>query len=213
MMKRSISNLIDCATIVSCTILLLFLAGPAFCEQDGTALLLELSPAEGGNVNLEAGVHVFDRDAEVTLIAVPNPGYRFVYWMGNVTNATASTTTVCLDTPKIVIAVFERSKLALVEFEEGPQSSIGRGGLMRSGADYSSGVGQGIIVWKPSRGQPPEEQEEEEEEDFPVPEGEPDFPVPVPEPATIVFILTGMLSLAKYKCRRAQGGGVHRQTL
>jgi hypothetical protein len=211
-MKRSISNLIDCATIVSCTILLLFLAGPAYCEQDGTALLLELSPAEGGNVNLEAGVHVFDRDAEVTLIAVPNRGYRFVYWLGNVTDATASTTIVCLDTPKIVIAVFERSKLALDEFEEGPQSSIGRGGLIRSGADYSSGIGQGIVVFKPSHRQPPPE-EEEQEEDFPVPEGEPDFPVPVPEPATIVFILTGMLSLAKCKCRRAQGGEVHRQTL
>jgi hypothetical protein len=203
--------LIGCATVVGCAILLLFLAGPAYCEQDGTALLLELSPAEGGNVNLESGVHVFDRDAEVTLIAVPNPGYRFVYWLGNVTDATASTTTVCLDTPKIVIAVFERSKLALVEFEEGPQSSIGSGGLVSSGADYSSGVGQGIIVFKPSRGQPPEEQEEEK--DFPVPEGEPDFPVPVPEPATIVFILTGMLSFAKRNCRRAEGGKVHSQTL
>jgi hypothetical protein len=35
----------------------------------------------------------------------------------------------------------------------------------------------------------------------------------VPEPATIVFILTGMLSFAKCKCRRAEGGEVHRQTL
>lgn len=186
--------MIDCATIVSCAILLLFLAGPAYCEQDGTALLLELSPAEGGNVNLEAGVHVFDRDAEVTLIAVPNPGYRFVYWLGNVTDATASTTTVCLDTPKIVIAVFERSKLALVEFEEGPQGSVGRGGLMRSGADYSSGIGQGITVWKPSHWQPPQPPEEQEE-DFPVPEGEPDFPVPVPEPATVCLLGIGGLTL------------------
>ena len=150
-MKRSISNLIDCATIVGCAILMLFLAGPAYCEQDGTALLLELSPAEGGNVNLEAGVHVFDRDAEVTLIAVPNAGYRFVYWLGTVTDATTSTTTVCLDTPKIVIAVFERSKLALVEFEEGPQGSAGGGGLLPSGSDYALGLEQAIGGKRPPR--------------------------------------------------------------
>jgi hypothetical protein len=197
MMKRSISNLIDCATIVGCTILLLFLAEPAYCEQDGTALLLELSPADGGNVNLKPGVHVFDRDAEVTLIAAPNPGYRFVYWLGNVTDATTSTTTVCLDTPKIIIAVFERSKLALVEFEEGPQGSLGSGGLMRSGADYALGLEQAIGSKRPPHWHPP--QPPEEQEDFPVPEGEPDFPVPVPEPATVAFVIAGMLTLTMHR--------------
>ncbi|MCJ7729038.1 MAG: PEP-CTERM sorting domain-containing protein [Sedimentisphaerales bacterium] len=210
-MRRSASKSRSIAAAIGSAILLLCLAGPAYCEQDGTALLLELSPASGGNVNLEPGVHVFDRDAEVTLIAVPNPGYRFVYWLGNVIDATASTTTVCLDTPKIIIAVFERSKLALVEFEEGPQSSLGRGGLIRSGGDYAAGLEQATGGKRPPHWHPP--QPPEEQEDFPVPEGEPDFPVSVPEPATIVFIFIGMLSLAKCKRRRVEVGEVHRQTL
>ncbi len=201
------------AVAVGWVILLLCLAGPGYCEEDGTALMLEVSPVDGGTLNLSPGVHTYDRDAEVTLTAVPKSGYQFVYWLGNVTDATTSTTTVCLDTPKIVIAVFERSKFAFIEVEEGPQSSLGRGGLRRSAGDYAHGgispvAGRRRSKWRPPAPKQPEEEfpVPEEGNDFPVPEEGADFPVPVPEPATIVFIFTGMLPLAKCRRRRTELG-------
>ena len=106
--KRVNSKSGHCAVPVCCALLLLFLAVPAYCEQDGTALMLEMTPPEGGNLNIVPGVHSYDRFAAVTLVATPKPGYQFVYWMGNVTDATTGTTTVLLDSPKMVIAVFER---------------------------------------------------------------------------------------------------------
>jgi hypothetical protein len=193
-----------------CAVLVLCLAGPGYCEEDGTALMLQISPVNGGTLNLSPGVHTYDRDAEVTLTAVPNPSYRFVYWLGNVTNATTNTTTVHLDSPKIVIAVFERSQFAFVEFEEGPQGSVGGGGLITSSSFYSGGIGGGGSTSHSHSHQ----HTPKTNGDVPVPpENEPDLPVPVPEPATIVFMFTGVFSLVKCRYRRAEAGKVHRQTL
>jgi hypothetical protein len=210
-MKHSNSKSGGYVAALGCAILLLCLAAPGYCEEDGTALMLEMSPVNGGTLNLSPGVHTYDRDAEVTLTAVPNPGYQFVYWLGSVTDATTSTTIVRLDSPKIVIAVFERSKFAFVELEEGPQGSLGGGGLMASGSDYAAGLEDAGGGERPSHLHPT--QPPKPKEDVPVPEEEPEFPVPVPEPATIVFIFTGMLPLVKCSRRRAEAGEVHRQTL
>jgi hypothetical protein len=148
---------------------------------------------------------------------VPSPGYQFVYWIGNVTEATSSTTVVCLDTPKIVIAVFERSKFEFVEVEEKPQILAGRGRLRRSPRDYAQGLEQAIGGQRPSkfRFTPPEPREEspvpeqvpevpvpEVVADVPVPEEGNDFPVPVPEPATIMFLSAEIFILRK--TRRAE---------
>jgi hypothetical protein len=217
MMKRSNSKLGGYRAAFGCAILLFCLASPGYCEEDGTALMLQMSPVDGGTLNLSPGVYTYDRDTEVTLTAVPRSGYQFVYWLGNVTDATASTTTVYLDAPKIVIAVFERSKFAFVELEEGPQGSLGSGGLIASGPDYAAALEQAVGVRRSSRnsysGGSSPETPPETNEDVPVPEEGNDFPVPVPEPATIAFILTGMLSLAKCRRKRAEVGEVHRQTL
>ena len=211
MMKRSNSKSGGYGAVVGWTILLFCLAGPGYCEEDGTALLLEISPVNGGTLNLLPGVHTYDRDAEVTLSAVPNPGYQFIYWIGSVTDAISNTTTVYLDAPKIVIAVFERSKFAFVELEEGPQGSLGRGGLIPSAQDYAAGLEDAVGGKRPPGQHFP--QPPKPNENVPVPEEGADFPVPVPEPATIVFIFTGMLPLAKCKRRRTTMGEVHRQTL
>jgi len=211
MMKRGNSKSIGSAAAVGCAILLLCLAGAGYCEEDGTALMLEVSPVDGGTLNLSPGVHTYDRDAEVTLIATPKPGYQFVYWLGNVTDATATNTMVYLDSPKIVIAVFERSKFEFVELEEGPQGSAGGGGLIPSGRDYAAGLESAIGGKRPPHWHPPKPPEPNE--DVPVPEEEPDFPVPVPEPATIVFIFTGMLALAPVRRGRRRRLEGHRQSL
>lgn len=164
--------------------------------------MLEMSPVDGGTLNLSPGVYTYDRDAAVTLTAVPKPGYQFVYWVGNVDDATTSTTMVYLDSPKIVIAVFERSKFDLVEFEEGPEGSAGGGGLIRSGSDYAAGLEQAGGAKRPSKFHLPEPPQPNE--DVPVPEEGEDFPVPVPEPATITFLLTGMLALAGRRRRQVR---------
>jgi len=190
------------AMAFGCIILLFCLAGPAYCDNDSSALVLDISPVNGGRVNLSSGVHTFDRDAEVTLIAVPNPGYQFVYWLGNVSNATTSTTSIYLDSPKIVVAVFERAKFDLLEFEEPPQLSVGGGGLVPYRGDYSAGLEQAIGAKRPLGWHFPRPKQE----DPPVPpdEGEENPPVPVPEPATIALIFAGMLSLANYRHKHTE---------
>jgi len=195
------------ATVAGCIILLFCLAGPGYGDNDSSALMLDISPVNGGRVNLSSGVHTFDRDAEVTLIAVPNPGYQFVYWLGNVSNATTSTTSVYLDSPKIVIAVFERSKFELLELEEGFLGSLGSGGLVASGGDYGAGLEQAIGAKRPPHWHYPKPKPPEEENP-PVPpdEGEEPPPVPVPEPATISLIFAGMLLLANYRHRHTEMG-------
>jgi hypothetical protein len=114
------------------------------------------------------------------LTAVPKSGYRFVYWLGDVSDPTANSTIVYLDAPKIVIAVFERSEYDFLAAEERSQSRP-VGGLSSSGADYSRGGGGGGIGRIPSQR---EREEEPPEGDFPVPE-------PIPEPATGVLLVLG----------------------
>lgn len=196
---------------VVCAILLFCLCVPGYC-RDGTALMLEVSPVSGGTVNLEPGVHVYDRDSAVTLTAVPKPGYQFVYWIGDVDDAVASNTMVFLDSPKIVIAVFERTKYDLIVLEDNPQGSIGRGGLVPKGGDYAAslnqaGGGRRPRFYRPRRNTNEENDDvpvPETEDDLPVPGDSDDFPVPVPEPATITLLLTGMLALTGHRKRKTE---------
>jgi hypothetical protein len=188
-----------CAAAACCAILLLCLAVPAYCDQDGTALMLEITPSQGGYLNIAPGVHAYDRFAEVTLIATPKPGYQFVYWLGNVTDATTGTTTVFLDSPKIVIAVFERSKFEMVGLEgDYMVGGEGGGGLVGGGGGFDTSLEQAGGAKRPLIHHPPKPNE-----DVPVPEeGEGDIPVPVPEPATITLLFTGFLMLSN---RRRKG--------
>jgi hypothetical protein len=210
-MRRNGSKSAGFTAAMGCVILLLCLAATAYCEQQSAALMLEVSPLRGGTVNLSQGVHTYDRDAEVTLIATPNPGYQFVYWLGDVTNAAASTTMVYLDAPKIVIAVFERAKFELIEPGDELQGSAGGGGLVPSGGNYAAALEQATGGKRPPHWHLPKLKKgdvpvpKDDEGDVPVPkDDEDDVPVPVPEPATIVFIFTGMLALARRRRREVE---------
>jgi hypothetical protein len=210
--KRVNSKSGHCAAAACCAILLLCLTVPAYCEQDSTALMLEVTPSQGGYLNIAPGVHSYDRFAEVTLTATPKPGYQFVYWLGNVTDATTGTTTVLLDSPKIVIAVFERSKFEMVGLENDYVSGgEGGGGLVRSGGLSDTSLEQAIGRSRQQNFHPPKKPNNNIPEDVtndipndvPVPDnGKGDIPVPVPEPATITLLFTGFLVLAK---RRRNG--------
>jgi hypothetical protein len=167
---------------------------PAYCQVSGPALLIQQTPAEAGTVSPEAGVHHFELNANVTLKAVARPGYQFVCWMGDVSQPTAPATVVRLDSPKIVVAVYERSEYDL-PIPRRRSLSAPVGGSGPAAADYSRGgfgAPGGRRAPEFRLAAQPESEPEPAPDDFPVPESD-DFPVPVPEPATAVLLVFGSM--------------------
>jgi hypothetical protein len=110
-------------------------AAPAYCG--GYVLLVEQTPIEGGVVTPGAGVHDFKPGQTVTVTAAPRPGYQFVRWMGDVSARDAGTTTVTLDSPKVLVAVFERVEYQLSTPAQEPRAGTGgssAGGSRDTGA-------------------------------------------------------------------------------
>ena len=89
------------------TICFLGFIGSVFGQGD-YAVLVQESPVGAGEIKPGIGVHTFSINETVTLTTVPKPGYRFVYWLGDVSNPTTNRTMLAVDGPKIIIAVFEQ---------------------------------------------------------------------------------------------------------
>ena len=191
-MKRDNSKSWSCAVIICCATLLFCFSAQASVQENGTALMLEATPAEGGSLNIATGVHNYDIYSDVMLKATPKPGYQFVCWLGSVSNTTASSTTVFLNSPKMVIAVFERN-----QFETPGAES-----------DYLGGGGEGVGGMVPSGGLSDSSLEEAEPkysspQTYSYPNTSPEKPpVPTPEPATVTLFFAGFLMLAN---RRKNG--------
>lgn len=81
--------------------------GAAYADTPGCELCIENSPVAAGKVTPNSGTHRFSPNSVVTLSAEAELGYEFAYWIGDVSNPKAKSTTVQLDTSKIVVAVFE----------------------------------------------------------------------------------------------------------
>ena len=96
--------------VISAVVIILgWFSAPTYCGRPGTALLLKISPAQGGIITPPAGLYRFEMGSKVILTAAPKTGYRFVTWLGDVVDPIASNTFTFLDEPKIIVAVFERT--------------------------------------------------------------------------------------------------------
>jgi hypothetical protein len=192
-MKRSNLKLWCSAVIICCATLFSCFSAQAAVQENGTALMLETSPVQGGYLNIPTGVHAYDMYSAVTLKATPKPGYQFVCWLGSVSNSVNSSTTVFLNSPKMVIAVFERDEFSTPRDETGGSTVIGSGGgggmTPSPGLSYTSEDGGGGSP----PGNPPHSNP---------PPPEPPPPVPTPEPATVTLFVTGFLMLVN---RRKNG--------
>ncbi|MHC4130538.1 MAG: InlB B-repeat-containing protein [Planctomycetota bacterium] len=182
-------------------IIFIVFSSRAYCQGDGTALLVQVSPPGAGVVTPEPGVHRFTSESQVNLSAVPNQGYQFVYWLGDVIEPAKENTLALLEGPKIIVAVFEKSNFSFIPEEPLTTPGAGQGGVFSSRPDFSVGSGGGIIrrrrfePFRASGDGDDDDDGEEEETEFPVPE--------VPEPATSgMFLLGTLMLMAKRKRKR-----------
>ncbi len=184
----------------------------AYCQAEGDySLMIQQSPVDAGFISPGVGIHHVAVGEHMTLTAIPKPGYRVVYWMGNVSDASASEAIVVMDGPKIVVAVFERDEHELL-LEAGDfivSGQGGGGGLIGIGAGIRGGgpVAAGGYEGSPKRRYfLPDDVDIDESDDFPVPGEDNSIPVPgeenpVPEPATVVLLGAGGLMLLRREKR------------
>ena len=109
---------------------------PADCNAQEVVLLLNQTPAKGGDISPIAGVHHFKTDSQITLNAKPKPGYQFVHWLGDVSDATATSTLVYLNKPKVVVAVFEQAEYGARNILPSAGGGGGGGGLMPTASNF-----------------------------------------------------------------------------
>ncbi len=191
-MKRGVSIFLGRGhTILAVAIVACVLSAPAFCQAQDVVLLLEQTPAKGGETTPAAGVHYFKPGSEIILTASPKPGYQFVHWLGDVSDSTASSTVVYLNKPKVVVAVFEQSEYdAKGVLPSG--GGGGGGGLMPTAINFSpqGGLSAGGGGGKSKPGSVTYVLDAPE----------------VPEPATGVLLVVGsMLAFARRRARRQPG--------
>jgi len=186
--------------ILAVAIIAFGLIGPAYCQTQDIVLLLEQTPVKGGEITPMAGVHHFKPGTEVMLTAVAKPGYKFIHWLGEVSDAAASSTIVYLNKPKVIIAVFEQAEHGGLANGEGLPIGGGGGaggGLFPTPLDLSrpggfSGGGGGKAK--------PQKNYYIIKNTKPTPK--PTKPPEVPEPATGLLMVIGSLFAFKRRSRK-----------
>ena len=180
-------------TILIALIMLTAISSVGFC-QDTVALMIQQTPPQGGSVSPDVGVHDIAKNNVVTLTATPKPGYKFAYWLGDVGDAASATTVMSLASPKMVIAVFERSDFGFAFYEAGPTSAPNEN--LRGSAEDLVAQTDSAVAGKRGHNYSYSDTPDDEEEDdgFPVPE--------VPEPVTIILLGLGSAFVSTRKIKR-----------
>lgn len=101
------TGLMHARSLMMAAVLALGLAVGACGDAPVFDLCIDHSPAKAGRVTPDSGMHRFSANSLVALAAEPQPGYQFAYWLGDVTDPTARKTTVHVNAPKVVVAVFK----------------------------------------------------------------------------------------------------------
>jgi hypothetical protein len=79
----------------------------AWGDETGVELILGQSPTDAGTITPDTGVHRFLTNATISITAIPQTGYRFSHWLGDVQDPSSSTTQIHLNNSKAVMAVYE----------------------------------------------------------------------------------------------------------
>lgn len=166
------------------------LLSPAYARAKDVMLLLEQNPVKGGDISPVAGMYHFKPGSRVTLTAIPKPGYRFLHWLGDVSDPSATKTVVHLNKPKIIVAVFEQNDHH-VEKPEGLPFGVGGGGGgpfptpidLRWPGGFNAGGGSTRLQTQPTA--------------YVIRDSE-----PVPEPATGALLLLGGLLILRRRTGR-----------
>jgi hypothetical protein len=119
-----------CRTLVLATALTIVVGGfAAAVRAAGPAydLCIQRSPADAGDVMPGTGTHRVTANSTITLTADAQPGYRFAYWLGDVSDPSSEHTTILVNEPKMVVAVFQHEPNKRLD-EEIAASGAGGGG-------------------------------------------------------------------------------------
>ena len=168
------------ATVVAIVVVSLTLRADAKTPEYD--LVIQGSPAEAGSVTPVIGNYRVSANSSVTLTATAQPGYQFAYWLGDVSDPSAERTTIFINEPKLVVAVFHREPAKRVRQE------VGSGG---GGAGFDTLAPTLIDLsapgWSPGGGGA-----RGDTRVVPVV-----VPVVIPEPATLSLIGIGLLVLRR----------------
>jgi hypothetical protein len=145
-------------------------------------LFIQRSPADAGDVTPIIGTHRVLANSSVTLTANAQPGYQFAYWLGDVSDPSAERTTILVNEPKVVIAVFHREPAKRVQDQIGPGGGGGGFDTLAPTAIDLSAPG-----WSPAGGSA-----RGDTRIVPV-----IVPVVIPEPATVALLTIGILALRR----------------
>lgn len=199
-MNKNKNNLV---LAMGALIALAVICGSAKADVD-YVLMLQNTPADGGTVSPEPGVHSIKANGDVTLIARPRPGYEFVTWLGDVADASSNSTKVSVNAPKIVVAVFQRSEYELPFAQPAAPDSIGGGGGgLVAHREYTGGTfgispagGRGDYNYSPNYiyNPPPEKPTDNSGDPPAVPGGD---GTQAPEPATMLLIGLGSILVVR----------------
>ena len=153
----------------------------AHAQTSGYDLFIQGSPADAGSVTPVIGSHRVSANSSVTLTASAQPGYQFAYWLGDVSDPSAERTTIFVNEPKLVVAIFQPTPTKRIPQQPGSAGGGGCDMLAPTAIDLSA------PGWSPAGGRAPGDTRV-----VPV-----IVPVVIPEPATIILVAIGLLVLRR----------------